>query len=64
MIINKKRLALLSASLGLAIVATGIFSRPAETSTVYAYGFSNQGETCGGTCGPNNLCCKIVTDVD
>jgi hypothetical protein len=64
MTINKKRFALLSGSLGLAIVATGIFSRPAETSSVYTWGMSNQGETCGGTCGTNNICCRISTDVN
>lgn len=64
MTINKKRLAFLSGSLGLAIVATGIFSTPGESSAVYAYGMSNQGETCGGTCGASNLCCKIEVVVN
>ena len=62
MTIDKKRLALLSGSLALAIAATGIFSRPAETSSVYMYGLSTQGETCGGTCGSSNLCCKIIVE--
>lgn len=31
---------------------------------VYAWGISNQGETCGGTCGENNICCRITVVED
>lgn len=27
---------------------------------LYTWGMSTEGETCGGTCGTNNICCKIV----
>jgi hypothetical protein len=26
----------------------------------HAWGFSNLGDTCSGTCGSGNICCRIV----
>lgn len=47
----------------LAVLAAGhmsISARTADASDKYTWGIGTQGETCGGTCGSTNLCCKIV----
>jgi len=45
-----------------AAASTGFLPRAARADDApsHIWGMSNLGETCGGTCGPKNLCCKIV----
>jgi hypothetical protein len=59
---TKGRIAIVSGGVLCAIIAIGAFAKPAESTAVYQYGMSTQGETCGGTCGANNICCRIVVD--
>jgi hypothetical protein len=53
------------------IVAAGTFSalvaghltfapRSAMAGDLHVWGFSNLGDTCSGTCGANNICCRIT----
>ena len=57
------------AFLSVSLVAAGVtgasafFPSPVDAG-VYAWGMSNLGETCGGTCGSSNICCRItIVDV-
>ncbi len=36
------------------------FATRAEAGDKHIYGVSNLGDTCGGTCGSSNICCRIV----
>jgi hypothetical protein len=33
---------------------------PALAGDAHAWGISNLGDTCSGTCGSGNICCRIV----
>jgi hypothetical protein len=45
----------------LAAAHMALSARPAlGDDLLHTYGISNLGETCSGTCGPDNICCKIV----
>ena len=56
-----KRSTIGAAALGVLAVGHLAFApRTAEAGDKHIYGVSNLGDTCSGTCGSSNICCRIV----
>ncbi|HEV7591295.1 MAG TPA: hypothetical protein VGO40_24495 [Longimicrobium sp.] len=60
---RRTRSYLLATTLAAAVLAIGHAAAPRmarASTTAHAWGIGTLGETCGGVCGSQNICCKIT----